>query len=264
VYYSDANDLETAATFQPQFLAVFYQSRHPSTQLRQVAVSSVLNNRATVVVPVQNGFGRSRNGDADVTGSSAILGLSAPTYGSKRHLFMRGLADGDILRDPFNNDDPSPYLRLCINILLNNLERNGYVIQSKSKVSQLAPFVNISSIAPTANMANTSTVTFNNPDTQFVAGANITIGQVDPKILPGLVGTFQCLTGTNSNAAIIAYNTPGGQAIKLKKGRARTFVYQYGFISAALSGFQKFGTRITGKNPLGGRGRRRGVHLRLA
>jgi hypothetical protein len=255
VYYSSAADLATAARFSDNFLLTALAFRSPLTQLRKIRVSDVLNPRATVVINVNLSGLSQAAGGPDVASTALIYTLVSTSPPSRRQVWFRGLSDADIIRNASTGvDEPSSDLLKYTGYFVSQLQLNSYCV--RSLVPTTTPgygYFAISSIV----VAGPGTVTLNTPvDTMFPVGTRIIISQVPVKEFDGLNGHY-VVTATGVKQLIVPYNSalpPGTYPIA--KGRLRAEGYAYGIIRANLSKWNKQGKRDTGRNPLGGRGRR--------
>jgi hypothetical protein len=261
VFYRDAADLASAAVFTPTFTSAMLLPRVDLTVLRKARISSVDNNRNSVVVNINRGSPTS-NTDPDICSTSAVVTLNAPTTGSRRQVWMRGLPDKWVSRAPQTGvDDPHPQLLIYIGNYISALAFEGYQVRSLKKLG-IAPLVYTPISSVTVVGPGIVTLTFT-VDIATSEGKRLIISQLDQKKFGGLQGTFTVMNVT-SRTVQVAYNStlaPGTYPVE--KGRVRPAEYEYGAISSSLSAFLKFGSRDTGRNPLGGRGRRSRRLLRL-
>jgi hypothetical protein len=254
VYYREADDLATAAVFSEDFLIAMIRPRSALTVLRKARVSSVDNNRNSVVVNINRATLLS-TGSSDVCSTAAVVTLNSPQTGARRQLWMRGLPDDSVKRDLRTGvDDPQPQFLLYLGNYLQLLSFYQYRIRSLKKLGTAplvyTPIKSIEVVGP-----GVTRITFTVPIT-ITDSRRIILSQIDQKRFGGLQGTF-----TVSNATTLTVDVPYNSTLAIgtygvAKGRSRPAEYEYGFIRSSLSGFLKFSSRDTGKNPLGGRGRR--------
>jgi hypothetical protein len=263
VYYSNATNLSQAADFPSTQINLALAMRDRLTFLRKIRVSDVANNRTTVVIPINRAGTATSSEGPDVCSTTAVVTLSSTSVGSRRQLWLRGLNDADVMR--FNGsglDNISPILRAGINAWIAYLARTGYVIQSLRKLT-VPP--NAYSRVISITVATPGAVTV-----QMAAGWSATstnrviLSQIDQKLFPGINGHW-AISNVASTVFTIAYNSHlANGTYTLTKGRSRPEEYEYGAITAGISGFNKFGSRDTGRSPLGGRGRRSSLVHRSA
>jgi hypothetical protein len=256
-YYRTGADLASAANFPQSLIASMTIFRDPLTILQKCRVSDVLNNRVSIPVTIaQNGTRTSTGPEA--AGLAAVVTLLAPQFGASRKVWLRGIIDLDFARSSVSGVDvPSGSLIQAINSFINQLSTNGFVIRSLTKLGP--PPNNYITINSVGIVAGAGQVTLNtvagpvyNPGTQLI------INQVNQKVLPGLKGIFSVISST-ATTVVIPYNGTVTEVLTLQKGRFRVATYNYGAMVNTGAGFSNFSTRSTGKNPLGGRGAKRGA-----
>lgn len=254
VYYSIASTLASAATFPTGLINAAINLRNELTVLRKIRISDVANNRSSVVVNINRSPTVAGDGP-DIVSTSAILTLNAPETGARRSLWLRGLDDGQVKRDPITGvDRPTAGLQTAMNTWIRQLANAGYHVQSLKKLGT-APLI----------YARISSITVSGPGSilltmptgfELTTSKRIILSQIDNKLFPGLNGHWAA-TAVTSNTLTVGYNSHlANSTYLLTKGRSRPEEYQYGPIVASVSGFNKFGSRDTGRSPLGGRGRR--------
>lgn len=254
VYYRVASDLAGAAEMDLDFRQRAVRFRTNLTVLRKVRISNVANNRDAVVVninlstdvPIQ---------EPDIAGAAGVYTLVSTSPSGRRSVWFRGLNDNSIKRNQTTGVDvPGAAFTTGVQDWLNALATQGFVIRMLTKVDGITTrFTPITSIV----VSSTQFVEVNMPvGWTLNASGRVIISQLDEKLFPGLNGhwTAQNVVGTSFT---VAYKSPlPAQTYFLTKGRLRPEEYVTGAISSTLSTFNHFSTRDTGKNPLGGRGRR--------
>jgi hypothetical protein len=255
-FYRTATDLPTAATQLPQVYLRALFMRDTLTVLNKIRISDVLNNRSSLVVPV-NVSGPPGSAGPEGAGVAALVNLVSTTPPSSRKLWVRGIQDLMFNRIAASGvDNPSAGLINAINDWITYLAQYGYTIRSLAKVG--APpnnYITINSVGVVSPGSVNLNVT---AGAVLATGQQIVVNQVNQKLFPGLKGIFSVGICT-ATVVPIPYNSTMPIAIyPLTKGRFRQVNYNYGAISVTGSGFSNFSTRSTGKNPLGGRGARRG------
>lgn len=260
VFYRSAPSLEAAATFTQNFYDSMVKFRQSGVVLRKVRVSAVTNNRLTLLVN-RNQAGLQTFDTPDVTGVACVLALASAATGKVRHVWIRGLFDKDVIRDVNSGQDrPSSALSNALVNYAASLVRAGFTI--RSLVPIVPPAIVYNNISSLTSVADDGVVTINCDDAiNLGASKRLIISQTNIKDFPGLNGHFTAFE-INANQFKIRYNHHRTGTFKIRKGRIRPEEYEYGAITLALGGFLKFGTRDTGKNPLGGRGRRTATHIR--
>lgn len=270
VYYASGSDAASVATLWSAQTFFFVQFRSVLTSLRKIRISDVANPRATLVVaPLIANVGRRTGGSgASVAGDAALVALNPENgQGPKRFVWLRGLYAGDVGRYNANgNPAPSPELISGIQAYCAALNTCFAQIRSRSSTS-IYPWVALTSVTGgnstgqcTITLAATPSLGINLPNQVYFS-------QVDQKLFPALQGVFPLIgiPAGNPPTITVPYQLPEAGTFTFAKGRLRMINYNYNPIAETpLSSFQSFGTRSTGKNPLGGRGRRSGKRLRLA
>jgi hypothetical protein len=263
VFYVTASSLRDAANLGEPFLISTLSFRHSLTVLSRARVSSVDNNRQAVVVPInRQGFVSTTTGP-DVCATAAVCNLVDTTNGATRHLWLRGLNDIDVARDPNTGRDvPSPGLDERINGYMARLEADNYQIRSLKRVDGSAikqvPVVQVAPGTQDGTAVLKLTASFG-----VAPGGRVNLYQCPVKQLPGINGQWSVLSYDGVNGLLtIRYRMPGTATVPTPKATIRNVDYNYGRIRAEFSGFSFFSTRDTGRNPLGGRGAKRAVHLR--
>jgi hypothetical protein len=266
VWYTLNSSLEGAASgVTTALLRPFVNFRDLSVFLTKVRISDVANNRTSIVL-VQNIQGNSPNSGPDVTNTTALVSITEPTYGSGRKVWVRGLADLDVQRNPNSGvAQPSAALLSGINRYISNLVNAAFMIRSNTKIAT-PPVPPISK-----NYGATITSPPNAKQVQITATiptvpqyGYVEIRRADPKIWPGLNGIYQVSSAPNANSMVIDYNWPVGGGPIGFGGYWRPVIYNYGAVQSVGAGLQLFTSRKTGKNTTGGRGARSAVRLRLA
>jgi len=262
VYFRSEPTLADAATFANSFINSLQTIRNPLTLLRKIRVSEVTNNRNSIVVPITPI--RNDNTDTpDVCATAAVITLNAPETGARRQLWLRGLNDGSVRRDEATGaDDMSPGFRTRLNNLLQAMENQFVYIQSLKKLGVAplvsTPIVSITKVVPGLVTINTAV------DWAITDSKRVVLSGIDAKRFGGLNGIFTATT-VGSRAFSVRYNCVLPAATyEVTTGKTRPAEYEYGRILKDFSGFNKFSPRDTGRNPLGGRGRRSATIRRSA
>lgn len=253
-YYRSEGSLTDASNFQAGFLAAIQTIRSPLTQLRSIRISEVTNNRNTLPLPITP-IAFPLTIPPDVASTSAIIGLNAPDIGAKRSLWMRGLDDSAVARSATTGrDTPAPFFQSALDNLLSQMTTQFLYIQALQKLT-VAPMVS-KSIVSVSVVTPGSVVIITEPGWALTASGRVILSNLDQKRFGGLVGAFKA-TELAENSFSVRYNStlPVG-VYPVTKGKTRPEEFVYGRIIGSLSGFKKFGKRDTGRNPLGGRGKR--------
>jgi hypothetical protein len=260
VYYRTAASLAAAASFDQTSIVKALAPRNPLTVLRKIRVSDTANNRTAIQIPINQNNKLNVPSSPDVVGTTAVLTLASTQTGATRRLWMRGLSDVDVLRDPNTGaDTPSPGLLTAITNWI-AVVANNFTIRSLTQLGT-APniYQTITSVSGIVN-AGLCTITFTGTS-PYVAGQQIIITRMSPKLFPGINGRWTP-TFVDANHFTIPYNLDQSPPLATLTGKWRPAIYQYGTIDASVSNFLAFGTRDTGQGFLTGRGRKRAVHLR--
>jgi hypothetical protein len=257
VFYRTATDLGAASQLPQALILAMTTYKDPLTTLVKCRVSDVLNNRSSVVVNI-NQIGNFSSAGAEPTGVAALVNLLSTTPPSTRKIWLRGLSDSAIARSPGSgNDNPNPVLISGINAVINQWSTNGFTIRSLTKVGP--PPNNYISILSVGVVAGAGQVTLNTiAGPVYNPGTLLIINQVNQKQFPGLKGIFSVISST-ATTVVIPYNGTVTEIVTLQKGRFRVATYNFGGMQNTGAGFVGFTTRSTGKNPLGGRGAKRGT-----
>jgi hypothetical protein len=257
VFYTTASDLATAANIGPALKSAAIAVRDSTVVFQKIRVSDVANNRSSTVLQVGYQLTTPSTGP-ETTAVAALINLASTTPPASRKLWLRGLGDLQVQRNPNTGQaNPTAVLIQAINDYILRLNLNGFSIRS---LTRLGPppnnYTNILSITP---LVGGGTVTLNvAPGPVLNVGQLITISLVNQKSFQGLKGLFSVLAAT-ATTVVVGYNSTLVGPVLLTKGRFRQANYQYGIIQQAGSGFVDFVTRSTGKSPLGGRGAKRGT-----
>ena len=262
VYYRQADNLAAASVFSSRLIASILNYRAELTSLRKIRISDVLNNRSSVVVNI-NQTASALAGTADMVFTAAIVTLNSPSIGARRQLWVRGLTDDSVKRNLNTGlDEPSANLLAGINQHCRALSQNGFAVRALSRLT-VPPLVytNIMSVV----VAGSGFVTFVVPNTwNLTTSRRVILSQFSTKEFAGLNGHWTA-TQVDATHFTVPYTSalPPGTYL-VSKGRTRPEEYVYGVMDYTTSGFNRFGSRDTGKNPLGGRGRRSAPRIRSA
>jgi len=261
VYYRTASDLTEAARFDLESKRRAVRFRHALTVLRAIRVSDVLNNRNSVVVRIGMSSDYTGIYEPDICSTAGVWTLNAPTTGARRQVWLRGLRDGDVLRSNTTGADlPSAVLVSQVDQWLQTLSRSGFTVRALTKIDGVTVrYTNISLIQVGAG--GLIQMTFPTGFT-LTASQRVILSQLDPKLWPGLNGAWKLTLVTGTTYTLNYRSHLPQQTYEIVKGRSRPEEYTYGAISYQLSDFNKFSSRDTGRNPLGGRGRRAAKILR--
>jgi len=262
VWYRQANNLQDASTIPPSLITASINMRNALTILRKVRVSDTQQLRSSQVVSWNRSATYSGSEPA-VAGTACVMAVPAPTIGATRHVWIRGLDDFQVARNDANGQDYlRPQLQTNIGIYFSQLAQANFLVRALQKISPPNyVFRNITNIAGTAG-TGIATLTYSGPTVFQANPPTILISQVSSKLWPGLKGSFPALA-VGTSTINIAYNMETTGSFPIVKGRFREVNYAYAAFNPVNVSFLKFGTRDTGKSPLGGRGRRPSVHLRL-
>jgi hypothetical protein len=178
-------------------------------------------------------------------------------------LWIRGLHDGSISRDPASGTDtPTPALTGWITNYMTAIQGNSLCIRSLVPLvpNTQASYNIISSVAASAVPGQT-VISFVGPG-MYPPWRRAVISGLSPKTYPGLSGRWDVISST-VNTITIRYNMPANAPNAPQGGRWRVEAFNYFGIDANISRFDHFGTRATGGASGGtGRGRKRAIHLR--
>ncbi len=263
-HYRDATDLDTAATFSDALINARMTMASPLTVLRKIRVSELGVLRKSF--PVQfNRAGQSPTGNEgpDVASVTAVYSVGAPSVGLTSNMFIRGLSDSQVRRDPSSGQNlPGAALDSAARNFITKLAANAFVVYGLEKLTGIAPlkYFDVQSITIAAD----KTATLNVTGVIVLEGDRFVLTQMSPKDYPGLNGLITAISADAGHIKVRYTSRLAPATYDVAKGRVRPAIYTSGVIVPQLSPFNKFGTRDTGKNSLAGRGRKQAVRLRLA
>ena len=262
VYYREEATLAAAASLDVNLQSKLVDWRANGTVLRKARVSDTLNNRNSLVVNI-NRPSQQVLSSPDITGAAAVVAHNSSAIGGRRFVWLRGIADIDINRDLNTGLDlPGPRLLAAIPQMGAYFIANNFRIRVLTKLG-IPPniYQPINSITGVVGSGQ-ATLTFIGTSIPLV-GSRVIISRASQKDFPALNGHYTVLA-VGANTITIPYNLHFAGPFGLPNARFRPESYVYGAFDSFGGGFVKFGTRDTGKNPLGGRGRRTGQRLRSA
>jgi len=262
VYYKSADDLDTAATYPLALINAALGMRSNLTILQKIRVSSVVGNRVTAVVninrPVTGGAGLD---GPDVASTAAVYNLNSFSKGFTRRVWFRGLPDCQVRRDPSTGQDiPGATLATAAKNFIIKLASNGYQVRALFKLTGVAPLVNVP-ITSVVVPVNPGTISLTNAGFNTLDQQPYVVSLIDPKLFPGVNGIRRAY-GNGNNELILRYRSalaPG--TFTQLRAHMRVASYDYGPITPGDNDFSKFGSRDTGKNSSGGRGRKTATKL---
>jgi hypothetical protein len=264
VYYINESSLTAASTFPYNFLQNRLKMLHQDAQLVAIRVSDVQNLRSSLPVPLNLPGGYTGTDGPDVTNTAAVIKLGNAAIPTSRSIWLAGLPDSYVTRNPTNAQDVQPpAFASALLVWIANLVNNNYQIRYLTKIAIPAVAPNNYTSITSVNGAPGTGITTLTLAAGYTAAANnrVIISQASPKLLPGLNGHWQS-TFINPTTITIPYNMPQTGPLNITKGRLRQEAYNYAPIQFAASGFQFYRSRQRGKNFLAGRGRKSGVRLR--
>jgi len=262
IYYRDAASLVQAADIPANVITRLISFRASGCFLRKIATSSVVNNRDAVIRQYDRQPPVLQTVDPpDVTNVAAVYTLASSDVGHTRHVWFRGLADANVMRDQVTgHDQPSDYLGRQMDLLRAALASNGFRIRGLKRVG--VGGVTTQNLTSIDAVANAGSITVNWVGAFAVlASGRVIISQTNKKDFPALDGHWTPYD-VQANSFKLRYNYHRTGNFPLLTGKVRQEEYEYGAIDVTLGGFLKFGSRDTGKNPLGGRGRRSATRIR--
>jgi hypothetical protein len=265
VYYQDQSNITDALT---PFKAL-WQSRIAML----AATNTFLGIRCAQVGALRNtgynvynnpGVASTATSAADTTGSCAVLSLTGQSGGARK-LWIRGLADWEIVHNPASGVPQPPALFLTyVTNFVKQLAANGYGIL-RITPQAVAPFVNIPILKVDGSLLNgTSVVTMQAAQVFAVPGMAL-IGGASKKDLPALNGRWTILSQPAPNQLLIRYQTPQGTIVDGGLAHIRQLGFQpTSVVNPSQSGFNYYGVRITKNYVTRSRGSRRGARIRTS
>lgn len=256
-WYVAAPSLSNAAFISRTVLNARLGLLDPLNKLVKIRVSQVGNPRITTVVNVrQNGTPSLTREDVPAPIDSAIVcTVSSSAIPATRRWWLRGWSVGDAVRS--NMDGSDTFAADFLTVLGNwfqVLAGNVYEILPLQKASSPGFGYNPILTADPAALPGKTTLTLLNNQT-FTPGSQITISQVDQKILPGLKGTYTVLQQAGVNGVVVAYTCPAQTKFTLNTGRLRAVGYISGaIIDPTISGASFIGGRKSRSPFTGSRG----------
>ncbi len=262
VWFSQAANISVASQFGAAFIDRCIAFRNSLTVLRKIRISSVENNRSTAIVNINRSMASSSN-RAAISGAAAVYTINAPSISSRRQVWFRGLDAAQVIRNETSGADILlPGLDNNIKAYISALAGSNYMVRALGKINPVTGYNKITTVQATAG-AGLATLTMQN-DHGFAQNARIIVSQTNTKDFPGLNGHYTALAVPTTKSILIAYNLHVTGTFTATTGRIRAETYSYGAIDTRTSNFNFFGTRDTGRSPLGGRGRRTARRLRSA
>lgn len=263
LYYMTADDLRSAtARFDDNFRAAAEDWRASGTYMASVRVSEVDKNRNANLVIFTIPSNVVDTLAPDPVQTAALWSLRSTLVWQKSNKWFRGLIDSDVLRNATTGQDtPSADLKTNVGNYIQQLHDTGLQLRSLSLIDPVTnPFVTISVI--TVQMGGVTTITTQAP-VVFPAGPKrVILSQLDPKMWPGLSGTFTALNISGANFDVKYRADQPAASYPIIKGKVRTVSYDYGTIAPDSCMFNRFAKRDTKNGPSGGRGAKRAVRLR--
>jgi hypothetical protein len=250
----------------PALLQAMVAFRPPVSLLYNVRISSVSQNRQSLIKYINMKGGTGVYQDPDVCGASALYRFNASVTAASRAIWFRGLPDAFVTRDPNTGQDKEDAsLKIAVNNYLTQIKR--WTFQIRSQIPLPVPPVDpnkdyaVQTIAAGAISGQTALTT--PMGSNFQVDTLVKIHLANPKDFPGLNGIWQVLTSAAGGTSItIPYQFPIGGAGPIGRMKIRPIAYQYGNVDDNTTNFIGYNTRKTGKNRWGGRGARSAVRLR--
>jgi hypothetical protein len=262
-YFCTADTIQLArAKFDSGFISASLQCRHPLTFMPFVRIANRDQPRQATLFPLQSNAAAVSGVGAEPPRVCAEYRLVCTPLGLRRTLFMRGLRDTDVERDPVSgNDNPSGTLINAAASYFAVLEQRGLQINALMPITKTDPWNFYLAGSLTVDGSNLVTVNWVTlPD--LTGFKRCILSRFDPKIWPGLAGHFDIVTPTLTSFKVryTCRRAPGTYTDGL--GQMRIEAYRQGTKTAADCVFRRFASHSTRNAPFSIRGRKRAEHLR--
>lgn len=265
-YLTEATPANAAARVTPSFISAALAMRAINVFISSVTVQDVAQPRSAYTINVPYGGNVTSTTLApDVRSTTALYSLGSAGRVVTRHLFVRGLADADVTRDPLSGlSTPSGRITSGMSAYIAAMVTAGMTIQSLQPVTPgvgTYQFFDIVSITVAAGGKVTLTTE---------AGATLTtsnrvrLSLFDQKMWAGINGTYTAKRVQLPNFDISYKSELAPGTYPVQRGHYRAADYRYLPISSAAldSYFVRFSSRATKTGPFVGRGAKRAVRLR--
>lgn len=258
-WYHEAANVKTAATLTALQISRLIDFRSAATIIQAVRAVEVGGLHLGYPNPINRKSTLSSLAKPDVTAVSCTC-RAATTDGGSRPLFLRGLADDDVIRSLAGVNEPSARLIAAI------ADYKAVVLARNWRMQKLEgidvhPWQSITWMRP-APLSNNQKmlVTFNDSSDPIAVGQYIYFKGLDPTVFPGLKGYFKAVAVDSTGVTI---NFPWRLNVTEYtpiNAFARRAEWTYPTVEDLL--YQKLGTRDTGRPISQSRGRQRGISLR--
>lgn len=263
VYYVEKDTIDAAgAVFDGGFVAASLACRHPSTYISVIRVSAVDQPRNAKLFPV---LGAGPGGGVLVpepTRLCAQYRIGNASIPAMRPLFLRGILDSDVARNPVTGQDTETgHLLAARNIFFGAMEARSISVQQLLPITHVDPYDFYPAVSVTVGAGGKTTIVWDSVPT-LPSTNRVILSGFDPKLWPGLNGHYRArkITPPQFDVNYVARRPAATYLDGL--GKFRVEAYRYFTIRAADCKFTRYSSRDTNGGPTGGRGRQRSVRLR--
>lgn len=238
-YYVQEPTATAAINIDPLTMGKFIDFRAQQTVLQAVRAVEVGGVRRGVVLPV-NRRGQSSGATPDITGATAQIAYSSPD-GHNRKLWVRGLADADVVRAADGSSQPSAFLNAGLLRMIDQVTYKPFRIQF---LTAQPKYSNLTLMPQTGNDAIT-TVNFPPAQTTPIPGEYVRFFGYDRCILHNFSAPFRVLAATAGQFSIpYKWRLKDASYAPANLQWAKVV---YGYDPIATGGFVQFTTRKTGR-----------------
>jgi hypothetical protein len=262
-YFCTADTIALArAKFDSGFISASQLCRHPLTFMPFVRISQRDQPRNATLFNLQSSSQSVAGVGAEPARVCAEYRLVNTPLGLRRTLFMRGLRDADVERDPVTGEDqPSGGLQQAAASYFAALEARGLQINALMPITKSDPwdfYLAKNVIVDGSNLVTINFVRLPDP----APSKRAILSRFDPKIWPGLAGHFDTVSPVLGGFQVRYTCRRAVGTYTDGLGQMRYEAYRQGTITAVDCTFRRFASHATKSGPFSIRGRKRSVHLR--
>lgn len=263
VYLCNTSNISEAVKVKLALQTARLGMLHKTNRWLEVRASQLDAQRITGSRVVNLAGGAPGVGGPDIAGTSATCKMST-TGGVSRRLWLRGLADDFVSKDPdTGRDTPSPVFAGLLQVFFTALAAEPY--GARRLRPKGAGLLLNNKITKVDGSAKNGIAIITLKDAQnYPYPGRVVIGGASKKDLPALNGHYNLLATPVGNTVQISYQTPSGSVVEGGNGYLRQEDYDtWTAFDPALCSFAYFGTRVTKNFFTGTRGARRAARIRL-